>query len=149
MNDFEEMLLHHIAANCLYFCYIFSNIMGIGSVIAYLHDLADITGKLCKLLNATIYQNTSAVAFVACMVVWFVTRILALPQMIYFIFTDCNYTPSLQQFQPFIYLNGIFLSVMCVLHYYWFAMFFKILGRYISTGKGDDLQNRVEKSKDK
>jgi len=24
---------------------------------------------------------------------------------------------------------------MCALHYYWFAMFIKILGRYVKTGE--------------
>lgn len=52
-GDFEEMLLHHIAANCLYFCYIFGNVVPIGAVIAYLHDIADIFGRLSKGLNAT------------------------------------------------------------------------------------------------
>jgi len=41
-GDFEEMLLHHIATSSLYFGYIFSNHIGIGSVIAFLHDIADI-----------------------------------------------------------------------------------------------------------
>ena len=55
LNDFEEMLLHHIAAVCLYFAYIFSNFMVFGSLIAYLHDLDDVFGKITKGLNATIY----------------------------------------------------------------------------------------------
>lgn len=55
MSDFEEMLLHHIATVALYFCYIFGNMLTIGAVFAYLHDIADIFGSLCKLLNATVY----------------------------------------------------------------------------------------------
>ena len=53
MNDFQEMLLHHIAAFCLYFGYIFGNIHEIGAVIAYLHDIADIPANLSKALNST------------------------------------------------------------------------------------------------
>ena len=85
-NDFNEMLIHHIAAVSLYFCYTMGNMVPIGSCIAFLHDLADIPGSLCKLLNATHYQDSSAVVFVMCMCVWFYTRILCLPGMIYFIF---------------------------------------------------------------
>ena len=98
MNDFEEMLLHHIAAISLYFCYIFGNMLGVGSVIAFLHDLADILGKASKLLNSTIYQNGSVVAFLCCICVWGYTRIFWLPQMIYFIFTDLRFKGDLQQF---------------------------------------------------
>ena len=72
------------------------------------------------------------------MIFWFATRIYALPQMIYFIITECRYPPELQHFQPYITLNAVFLSVMCSLHYYWFALFFKILGRYLKTGEAKD-----------
>lgn len=82
------------------------------------------------------------------MITWGFTRIYALPQMIYFIFTECTYGPGLEQFQPFIALNGIFLSVMFCLHVFWFFLFFKILGRYIFVGEAEDLQAKVEKSGD-
>ena len=97
MNDFEEMLLHHIAAVCLYFCYTMGNMFPVGCVIAYLHDLADIPGSLCKFLNSTHYQNTSVVVFFSCMIVWFFTRILSLPQMIQYIFS-LKYADELSHF---------------------------------------------------
>ena len=49
------MLLHHIAAVSLYFCYIFGNVVPFGAVIAYLHDLADIFGRMSKGLNCLIF----------------------------------------------------------------------------------------------
>ena len=68
--------------------------------------------------------------------------------MIYYIFT-LQYEGDLAQFQPYITLNGVFLSIMCCLHFYWFTLFFKILGRYIFTGAAEDLQNKVEKKNKK
>ena len=53
MNDYNEMLLHHIAAVSLYFAYTMGNMHPLGCVVAFLHDIADIPGSLCKLLNAT------------------------------------------------------------------------------------------------
>ena len=143
MNDFEEMLLHHIAAASLYFCYIFGNAIPIGAVIAYLHDLADIPGNLCKALNSTIYQTSSAVVFFVCVIVWFGTRLVSLPSMIYHIFAELRYTGDTAHFQPFIYINGFFLSVMCALHCYWFTLFIKMLKRYYYTGEAKDVQNEV------
>ena len=145
MNDFEEMLLHHIATTSLCFAYIFGNMLYIGSLIAYLHNVSDVVGKVVKLLNSTIYQDASAVSFIVCMFVWFVTRNWSLPQLIYHIFTTLKYPPGLEQFQPYIFLNGVFLCVLCALHYYWFAMFCRILLKYAITGKADDDQNKVEK----
>lgn len=142
------MLLHHIAAACLYFCFIFGNVHELGATIAFLHDLADVPGNLCKCLNSTKYQGSSAVVFVTCMTVWFVTRIYLLPLIILKI-TSMSYEEQYAQFQPFVALNAVFLSVMCVLHYYWFAMFCKILSRYIVTGEAKDEQNKVESTLDK
>ena len=146
-NDFEEMLLHHIAAFCLYFCYIYGNLVPFGAVIAYLHDLADVFGNLCKALNSSTYQDSSAFFFVMCMIVWFATRCIILPQMIYCIFNNYAYGPGLEHYQPFVTLNGVFLSVMLCLHYFWFAMFCKILSRYIIKGETEDTQNKVVKEK--
>lgn len=85
-------------------------------------------------------------AFVCCMITWFVTRIYCLPQMIWFIFTKVQFPGELAVFQPFIPLTGVFLSTMCALHYFWFAMFFKILSRYIFEGEARDLQNEVHEA---
>ena len=149
MNDFVEMLIHHIAAVSLYTCYTFGNMFPLGCVIAYLHDLADIPGSLCKLLNSTHYQTSSVVVFLICMVVWFVTRIWSLPQMIYFIFTECQFQGELAPFQPYLTFSGIFLSIMCTLHYYWFMLFFKMLRRFVLKGETNDLQNKVVGSEKK
>ena len=49
-NDFIEMGLHHIVAIYLFGgCYLF-NCQAIGSTIAFLHDIADITTNLVKAL---------------------------------------------------------------------------------------------------
>ena len=88
MNDYEEMLLHHLATVQLYVSFIIGNWMHYGVLIAYLHDLADLVGSLSKLLNALVFQDTSAVVFVCVMIVWFQTRIVTFSQIIYFIFTS-------------------------------------------------------------
>ena len=49
------------------------------------------------------------------------------------------------QFNIFLDLNAVLLTVMCLLHFFWFFMFFKILGRFMFKGKIDDLGNKVEK----
>ena len=72
-----------------------------------------------------------------------------LPQIIYFLFFDdkAKFVPAQAQFQPFIYLNAVFLSVMCLLHYFWFGLFNKMLYDFIVHGKADDAQNKVETKK--
>ena len=39
------------------------------------------------------------------------------------------------------------LSMMTILHYYWFYLFVRIITNYKKTGEGEDLQNKAETSK--
>ena len=82
-NDFLEMALHHIVAIYLFGgCYLY-NVMNIGSTIAFLHDIADITTNIVKTLTETNYTKTTAVVFVTHMCIWFYTRNIILPYLIY------------------------------------------------------------------
>lgn len=47
-NDFMEMLLHHAVTFMLVVCMIASNLMAIGCVILFLHDIADIAVSIIK-----------------------------------------------------------------------------------------------------
>lgn len=146
MNDFEEMLLHHIASFCLYFSYIFGNFHEVGATIAYLHDLADIPCSLTRAVNSTRYQNLSAFIFVFTICLWFLTRIYMLPQMTYVVLTSCIYEGDFAQFQPLMIISGVFLGVMCCLHAYWFCLFIKLLVRAATSGEVKDTLRNVEAS---
>lgn len=82
-NDFVEMALHHIVAIYLFGgCYL-CNVWEGGSVIALLHDIADITTNLVKMSAESKYGTATAIIFVTHMIIWFYTRNLLLPWMIY------------------------------------------------------------------
>ena len=97
-NDFFEMALHHIVALYLFGgCYMF-NLWEGGSVIAFLHDIADITGNLTKTLTNTNYDTATAVVFVTTMIVWFYTRCFLLATYIYSIWTmEMNFDSGIVQ----------------------------------------------------
>ena len=82
-NDFREMLLHHIATCALYFGFIFSNIMGVGGVIAWLHDIADVFVALSRFLNCIGFEKEATFSFWIMYSLWFLTRIVILPIYIY------------------------------------------------------------------
>ena len=73
------MFVHHIAANSLYFGYIYGNLISIGSVVAYLHDIADVPANLGKTLSSTKWELPSLVVGLFLMVMWGYTRIYMLP----------------------------------------------------------------------
>lgn len=82
-NDFREMLLHHVATCALYFGFIYSNIMGVGGVIAWLHDIADIFVALSRFLNCIGFEREATFSFWIMYYLWLATRVLVLPYYIY------------------------------------------------------------------
>jgi len=78
-DDFVEMTLHHVVAMYLFFGYYMGNLWRIGTVIAYLHDIADVTAMASKTLSETPFSNLTAVVFLFNMSVWFYTRLFVLP----------------------------------------------------------------------
>lgn len=86
-NDFIEMGLHHIVAIYLFGgCYLF-NAWEVGSTIAFLHDIADVTTNVMKTLSESRFKKESAITFVLHMSIWFWTRLIVLPYLIFLIFT--------------------------------------------------------------
>ena len=115
------MLVHHLTTSSLYFGYIYGNLIKFGSVVAYLHDIADVPASLGKLFSSTIFPIASLAVGIVMMSLWALTRIYMLPQFIYSIFMHKGFTPPQEvHFNAFLKLNGVLLSVMFALHAFWF-----------------------------
>ena len=94
------MLTHHIAASGVLFAVIFSNSLSFGCTMAFLLDIADITGSIVKWWAQTPYTFPTMVTFFVNMAVWGYTRNYLLPQYVYWVFTVCiySYTGKYEQF---------------------------------------------------
>ena len=78
-NDFLEMGLHHIVSIYLFGgCYLL-NVWECGSVIALLHDIADITTNVTKFLAESRFKIPLVIVFLFHMCIWFYTRNFLLP----------------------------------------------------------------------
>mmetsp|Transcript_14538 Transcript_14538/g.24810 ORF Transcript_14538/g.24810 Transcript_14538/m.24810 type:complete len:157 (+) Transcript_14538:493-963(+) len=116
-NDFIEMGLHHIVSIYLFGGGYMFNALEIGSTIAFLHDIADITTSIVKVLAETHLSNATAVVFVTHMGIWFWTRILVLPYLIFLLYFRMGVNFGSPIVTPFFcYLLGC----MFILHCYWF-----------------------------
>ena len=85
------------------------------------------------------------------MIVWFYTRCIMMPYCTYnvwaqgskymvfdrYIFPEHGVTMPI-----YVYL----LSILCVLHYYWFSLFVGMISKYFITGIGEDAQNDIRKN---
>lgn len=134
-SDFYEMSLHHIATLALYFTMVYGNNLGVGCVIAYLHDIADIMQTATKVAVSTKFETLPVVCFVLVLTSWFWTRLYVFPQIIYRIMTD-EFDDSIWLWAR---LNGVFLSVLLSLHIYWFCLLILIGLHKARTGKAEDI----------
>lgn len=146
-NDWREMLLHHIAAVALYPGFIFGNVMGIGVVLAWLHDIADITVNLCRLFNGFDWAVPAIIFYIAMIITWAYTRLYILPSYIIKIFMDVRFPENLSHFNPLIWLEMVFLMIMQVLHIYWFMLFLRMGYRLFTKGERKDIINNLEDAK--
>lgn len=117
-SDLVDMLLHHFVTVALIVFSYTLNYIGPGVIIIFLHDIADFPGMVTKTFSETEYKMVTLPAFLITIVVWFYTRLLYFPYIIYLTYT-------LHEENGFFCLNVMvfFLSVLVVLHAFWFYMF--------------------------
>ena len=84
--DFEEMLLHDAVTCFLFFGYLFSNLLPVGTLITILHDVCDIPFHLSKALHSTTYESLAAVPFIAGQLTWMWFRLFCLPMITYTVY---------------------------------------------------------------
>ena len=97
-NDWNELLLHHISAVALYPGFFFGNLMGIGTVLAWLHDLADIFVNACRIFQVCDIKIPTVVFYIAMVTTWFYTRLCILPYYIYSVLTTLEFPEPVKHF---------------------------------------------------
>lgn len=140
------MFLHHVAAVCLYPGFILSNVMGVGVVLAWLHDIADIAVNFTRLVLVMDMKIVAFLGYLVMISLWVYTRLLILPMYIYRILTGYSFPDHIWHFNFLIYLEITFLMIMQVLHVHWFILFLKIGKRFITKGQAVDMINDIDKN---
>ena len=126
-------MLHHIATCCLYLGFMLTNHLGVGGVIAWFHDIADIFVSLSRGLNCIGMRTAGPIAYIILMTTWIYTRNIVLPVYIYYVYTSLKHPePSLQ---PLVYFEMAFLMCLQLLHIFWTFMLLKILFKLITKGE--------------
>ena len=147
-NDFLEMALHHIVAIYLFAGMYLINLWTIGSVIAYLHDIADITTNIVKPMSDTNSKYGVAIVFAIHMLIWGWTRLIVLPYLIYRI-AMWHLNGDVEMHNNFIIPFFCYLlSCMFCLHIYWYQMFIKLMHKFVKFGSTEDKQNDLSNKAD-
>ena len=65
-NDFEEMLLHDTVTCFLFFGFLFSNFLPVGTMVIILHDVCDILCHVSKATNVSTWTDFAPIPFILC-----------------------------------------------------------------------------------
>lgn len=78
------MMFHHLVTVFLFGGSIYLNFIGIGSVVAYIHDVSDFVCGVLKIFAETKYDNATRISYVVLMLLWIYTRLIFFPLAVYF-----------------------------------------------------------------
>lgn len=135
-NDFMEMTLHHGSTLFLYFLSYSINRVEAGAIIMFLHDWADIPCSFVRCFTETTFVFPALISAIGMVILWFYTRLIVFPMIIYSTFHDL-YEGS---FLFSLYFSHIMLICLLILHYYWFYVLILSFSKYIKKGQVVDLQ---------
>ena len=132
------MFLHHSVTIFLYGFSYYGNFTVAGSIIMYLHDLADIFTSGVRTFTETNCNKLSTFFAVMMTLSWLYTRLIVFPIVIYETAFVTTYADQNDVVQNTLLHLKIFLIVLLVLHVYWFYVLLKALKKYITRGKIED-----------
>ena len=139
------MFLHHIATVTLYGGMIVNNCIIPGSLFAFIHLIVEVPVCFVKGFSSTNLKTCSVVSFKIMIAVWFWTRNVTVLWLTYSTYLYYVYPSQLNDYQSICQIKCFLLVTLCILHYYWLALFIRALSRFLKDGKPEDINNRIEK----
>ncbi|XP_065181644.1 ceramide synthase 6-like [Sycon ciliatum] len=154
-KDFWEMLIHHFATITLIMFSFSVKHIAIGSLIMFVHDIADPWLEIAKAFSYTRVESSgksssrsSAQSFVDVLfaifaVVFWVTRLYVFPR--YLIYSVWVESLEILGFWPFRYVFLTLLNLLLVLHCFWSYLILVVVSKAFQEGKvGEDSRSDDE-----
>jgi hypothetical protein len=144
-GDFQEMFIHHVITNLLIIGSSFFRFTRVGSMVFLVHDISDVPVDLSKLANFLKWKTTTALCFAAMVLVWCLTRLGALPFVIYrSVLWDTWLVCQSGVIDPIYYVHYkpffvVLVGLLILLHLAWFTMFLQMGWVLVSKGEAHDL----------
>lgn len=136
-NDFVEMTLHHTCAVVLVTFSYFANWVRVGSLVLFLHDIADVTAYSVKAVVDTRYTYVTLSAYAALLAAWGYTRL--------YVFPFCVIPHAVVPGEVTVaWITGyVMIWTLQALHVYWYALFLIMGYRFAVSGKTVDIQQKA------
>jgi len=142
--EYSEMSLHHLAHLSLSSSFLFANMIPLGIVVMILHDVSDIPVHMSKFFHLMKFDAMAIVTMILTEITWFWGRLFSLPLLIIDIWQNCVYGAGREHLQPYVIFSLVFLSVLQMLHVYWYMLIQAVI--YSSLiGKPKDYQNDLSR----
>ena len=145
-KDHTVLLVHHIATIILISVSYIYGFHRIGILILFAHNVNDIfleTAKLCNYMGFNLLANIN---FVLLILSWIISRLYFLPFHIlhttYFDIYDLLTKESNYSFQY--YTGNICLTMLCIMHVYWFFLICRIAYKAVKEGKTEDERENIK-----
>lgn len=142
--DFNEMLAHHICAVVCTLCAIFSNSLGTGILVAYLHALSDIPVNVSRIFASMKYVTPMLCSYFVMLTGWIWIRIGSLGYILYRLWGR-KFPTELSRLDHFFTIECLFSTVLYALHWHWLRLIILMLLHYAKSGATTDLQMQIKK----
>lgn len=141
-NDFIEMLLHHLVTIILIGGSYLANYCAMGALVAFTHDIGDVVGYGIKSVVDTGNTPLIAAMYVLLLASWGYTRLYVYP--FYLIYNTIFVIPEANPHVIGIFLHpgSALLSMLFVLHVYWYGLFLVMGHTLIRKGLAEDIQDK-------
>lgn len=137
-NDFVEMTLHHTCAVLLVVFAYFANFVRVGSLVLFLHDIADVMAYAVKAVVDTKYTKITLTAYAGLLISWGYTRLYVFP----FHVISATRIPGAEV--GFVWVTSYFMIwLLQCLHIYWYTLFLIMGYRFAISGKTVDIQQKA------
>jgi acyl-CoA-dependent ceramide synthase len=143
-TDFIEMLLHHVVTITLIMLSYVSNYSDVGMLVLILIDVGDIFASMMKCVYDICPTSIVMSTYVVLNLTWFYTRCYFLPFRLIRV-TGFELDATLDgSYTPQNFLTGG-LIILTILNYWWYALFIRMLLRFLKTGEKVDVQSEDSK----
>jgi len=144
-NDFVEMALHHFCAMFLVGFSYYNNFIKIGAVVLFVHDIADVVGYAVKCAVDTNYTALTLSIYVTLLASWGYTRLYVFPFFVLrtIMIEGKALIPQEHYNRAGYWCFEWMLSILQILHVYWYGLFILMGIAFLSTGKTEDIQHKV------
>lgn len=113
----------------------------IGSLVLFLHDIADVLAYSVKAVVDTKYTRLTLTAYAGLLLTWGYTRLYVFP----FYVISASMIPGMEQSFAW-YTSYAMIWTLQLLHVYWYVLFLIMGYRFAISGKTVDIQQKAGES---